>query len=305
MCFARQYLDKYYKGINMNINTHSIFIYEIIHHVTVSDGCFCLEKDNGNMHKNPIKVHRGIDNKVIFRALQPDRTVYNIACDQEVYARIIDNESRKIVKEKKCTTGPAKGVIALILDSGDLAPIPPGTYSMVLIRRKAFVEGQANEHILLPIYTDRDNNITMAIEVTEQAEKYPRPETIILPENWTPDLNIKNEGPLVPSFYTKSIPGARVNNHIDSVHTFSTYTEKFTGTLEIWATLEETPSPYLDRDRWFKIFPSTMSQDIEFINYTGTQAWSFVSNFMWIRFRYVPSSEVADPGTLAKLIVRA
>jgi hypothetical protein len=95
-----------------------------------------------------------------------------------------------------------------------------------------------------------------------------------------------------------------VLNHKDGVHSFSTYTKNFTGVLEIWGSLEETPDPYLNHTRWFKIFPSSMSVDIEFIGYTGTQAWTFDANVMWLRFRYFPSQAVLDPGILEKLIVR-
>lgn len=288
----------------MNINTHSVFIYEKIHHVTVADGCFCISKDNGNMHKNPIKAHRGIDNRIIFRALQPDRTVYDIACDQQVYGRVIDPENGKIVKEKLCHTGPARGVITLVLDSGDLENLRPGIYSLVLIRTRAFVDSHDGDSLLLPVYTDTDNNVSMELEITDQAIKYPSPEIVISPKDWTPDLKITETAEPLASFYSKSIPGARVNNHIDAVHTFSTYTENFTGTLEVWATLEETPTPYLDQHRWFKVYPSTMSQDIEYYGYTGTQAWSFSANFMWLRFRYIPSKQVADSGKLRKILVR-
>jgi hypothetical protein len=100
------------------------------------------------------------------------------------------------------------------------------------------------------------------------------------------------------------LPGARVLNHIDSVHSFSTFTKNATGVLEIWGTLEETPDPYLNDTRWFKIFPSSMSQDIEFIGYTGTTAWTFAANFMWLKFRWFPSTAVLDPGIMQKLIVR-
>jgi len=48
-----------------------------------------------------------------------------------------------------------------------------------------------------------------------------------------------------------------------------------------------------------------MSSDIEFIGYTGTQAWTFSANVMWLKFRYFPSTAVADPGRMVKVIVRA
>ncbi len=267
------------------------------------------------MNKNPIKAHKGIDNKVIFRVLGPDRIPFDVACGQQVYARIIDPDNRKVVLERLCRLGPAKGIVTLMLDSGDLAEIAPGLYNMVLIRTEPYVtmgcEGGNGLHsdatdyyIEKPLYSDMNDNVAMEIEITEQAFKAPMKSITLEPRDWTPDINIGISGPPTPSFYSSRIPGGRILNHINSVHSFSTYTKNFTGILEIWGSLEEAPDPYLSSTRWFKIYPTTMSQDIEFIGYTGTQAWTFSANFMWLKFRYIPSTAVLDPGIMAKLIVR-
>jgi len=109
-----------------------------------------------------------------------------------------------------------------------------------------------------------------------------------------------------PSFgyYSSAIAGARVLNHKSSVHSFSVQTQNFTGVLEIYGTLDETPSPYLDSTRWFRIYPTSMSKEIEFFNYTGTQAYSFQANVMYVKFRYFPSIAVSCPGRFVKLIAR-
>jgi hypothetical protein len=256
------------------------------------------------MSKNPIRAHKGIDNSIIFRALQPDRVPYDIACSQQVYARIINPENNTVVLEKLCRLGPAKGIITLELDSGDIAEIAAGLYTMVLIRTQEFVSNVPDYYVELPLYSDMNDNVSMEIEITEQAFKAPLPSVVIKPEDWTSDIMVPTFGPPTPCFYTGRIPGSRVLNHINSVHSFSTYTENATGVLEIWGSLEETPDPYLNEARWFKIYPSTFSQDIEFIGYTGTQAWTFAENCLWIKFRYFPSTQVLDPGVLKKLIVR-
>ena len=259
------------------------------------------------MSKSTIKAHKSIDNKIIFRALGPDRVPVDISCNQEVYARIIDPNSHLVVKEKLCRLGPAKGLITLELDGGDIADVAVGLYQMVLIRTEEFVSNTPGYYVEKPLYSDMNDNVSMQIEITEQAFKSPLPSVTYLPEDWTPDLLAPPSGlggAPRPCFYTGRIPGARVLNHIDSVHSFSTYTQNFTGVLEIWGTLEESPEPYLNDTRWFKIYPSSMSQDIEYVRYTGTQAWTFSANFMWLKFRYFPSTEVLDPGLMSKLIVR-
>lgn len=288
----------------MDVNFHKVYMYDHVRQLTVIGDTFCNCKDNGPMTKNPIRVHKGIDNRVIFRALGPDRVPYNVGCGEQVYARIIDAENRKVVLEKLCRIGPAKGIITLELDSGDIVDIHAGLYTMVLIRTEDFVSNIPGYYIEKPLYSDINDNVAMEIEITEQALKEPLPSFVFEPRDWTPDIIMPTFGPPAPCFYTGRIPGARVLNHKESVHSFSTYTENFTGILEIWGTLEETPDAYLSSARWCKIYPSSMSQDIEFIGYTGTQAWTFSANFMWLKFRYFPSTSVIDPGLMKKLIVR-
>jgi hypothetical protein len=216
----------------------------------------------------------------------------------------MDPDNRMVVLEKLCRLGPAKGLITLELNGGDLVDIHPGIFTMALIRTEEFVVNMPDYYIEKPLYTDMNDNVEMTIEITEQALKAPLKSLILEPNDWTKDLSIPTFGPITPSFYTGSIPGGRVLNHINSVHSFSTYTQNFTGILEIWGSLEETPDPYLSPMRWFKIYPTSMSQDIQFIGYSGTQAWTFAANCMWLKFRYIPSTEVLDPGILQKLIVR-
>lgn len=289
----------------MDVTFHKMYLYDHVWQLLAVGDTFCPCKDSGPMNNNvPLRAHKGLDNKLIFRVLGPDRVPFNISCDEQVYARIIDPTNRKVALEKLCRLGPAKGIITLELDSGDLVLIHAGLYEIVLIRTEQFVSNVPGYYVDKPLYSDMNDNVAMEIIITEQAFKAPLPSITYLPEDWTPDLIVATMAPPQPCFYTGRIPGGRVMNHINSVHSFSTYTRNFTGVLEIWGSLEETPDPYLSETRWFKIFPSSMSTDVEFIGYTGTQAWTFSANFMWLKFRYLPSQAVLDPGVLEKLIVR-
>lgn len=289
----------------MDVTFHKMYMYDHVWQLLAVGDTFCPCKDNGPMNnKTTLKAHKGIDNKLIFRVLGPDRIPFDIACGQQVYARVIDPDNRSVVLEKLCRLGPAKGIITCELDGGDLSMIHAGQYEMVLIRTEEFVSGAPDYYVEKPLYSDYNDNVAMQLEITEQAFKAPQPSVTILPGDWTPDILIGTSTPPAPCFYTSRIPGGRVLNHTESVQSFSTYTHNFTGVLEIWGTLEETPDAYLNDRRWFRIFPSSMSQDIQFIGYTGTQAWTFQANVMWLKFRYFPSQEVLDPGIMQKLIVR-
>lgn len=288
-----------------DVSFHKMYLYDHVWQLLAVGDTFCSCKDNGPMSNlQPLRAHKGLDNKLIFRVLSPDRAPVDIAFNQQVYGRIIDPENRTVVLEKLCRLGPAKGIITLELDSGDITDIHAGLYEIVLIRTEEFVENIPGYYIEKPLYSDMNDNVAMQIEITEQAFKAPLDSITILPENWTPDILVSTFGAPAPCFYTSRIPGARVLNHKESVHSFSTYTLNATGILELWGTLEETPDPYLNDARWFKIYPSSMSMDIEYVGYTGTQAWTFQANCLWLKFRWFPSQQVLNPGILQKLIVR-
>lgn len=294
------------KEYNMDISVNKLYLYDHVRQLLAVDGCSCFLKDNGPMSKAPIKAHKGIDNELIFRVLGPDRSPIDIACcGQQVYGRIIDPDNNQVVLEKPCRLGPAKGIVVLKLDGGDLVNIHAGLYHFVLIRTDEFVANVPGYYVEKPLFSDINDNVAMELEITEQAFKAPLPSITIEEKDWVADIITPLVGAMKPCFYTGRIPGARVLNHKDSVHSFSTYTENFSGILEIWGSLEESPDPYLNDQRWFKIYPSALAEDIQFAAYTGTQAWTFSANVMWLKFRYFPSTDVLDPGKLVKLIVRA
>lgn len=287
-----------------DLTFNKLYLYDHVRQLLIADGNSCFLKDNAPMHKQPIKAHKGIDNKIIFRALSPDRTPVGIPCTQQVYARIIDPMNNTVVLEKLCICGPAKGIISLLLDSGDIAGIASGTYSMVIIRTEEFVTNIPGYYVEKAMYSDMNDNISMEIVITEQALKTPTPSVVITPKDWTADWSSTAQTYGRPCFYSSRIPGGRVMNHKESVQSFSTYTENFTGILELWGTLEETPDAYLSESRWFKIYPSTMSHDIEYAGYTGTQAWTFTQGALWYKFRLIPSTAVFEHGKMSKIIMR-
>jgi hypothetical protein len=292
-------------GSIMNVNINKVYLYDHVWELRAIGDTLCLCKDTGPMNNlQPLKAHKGVDNELIFRVLGPDRNPVDVACGYQVFARIVDTQNRDIVFEKLCYLGPAKGLVKLKIDAGDIIDLPAGMYQMVLVRTQEFISDIPGYYVEKPLFTDYNDNITMQIEITEQGLVKPPVGITLLPGDWTPDLIVPIMGAPQPCFYSPRIPGARVLNHKDSVHSFSTYTQGFTGTLEIWGTLEETPDAYLNSTRWVKIYPSSLATDIQYINYTGTQAWTFQANFMWLKFRYFPSKAVLDPGTLDKLIVR-
>lgn len=290
----------------MEISLNKIYLYDYVHRLLLNDGRLgCIDKDNAPMNKKTIKLHKGVDNSIKFRVFGPDRNPLQICGFPDIYARLISYDNRTIAIEKLCSKGSALGMLSVEFNEGDITNLPPGLYDMAIIGVNDFVSGQRlSEVSLTPFYTDFDNNVVMTIRITEQAQRAPIPSKVIGVDDWTTLVEVANgTGPYISAFYSSSIPGARVRNHTNSVHTYSVYATNFTGKLEVFGTLEETPNPGLERG-WFKIFPDTGVDKIEFFDFSGTEAFSFQANFMWMKFKLTPDSTVMDNGELKKIIVR-
>lgn len=248
-----------------------------------------------------------MDNKISFRVFDPDRKPFNIRGFGDIYARVTDIQNNTIVLERKARVGSSIGTLHIEFDEGDLTDIPVGKYSMVIYGQDPFISGQIgiDEYTSKPFYTDFDANIKLTLEVTEQGQRDPIPPIEILEDDWTPFRYLPNDQSLpVEAYYSQAINGARVKNHLNSIHTFSIQGDNFTGNLSIYGTLEQQPAASVEDPAWFRIFLSATQNTVIMENFTGIDAFTFASNVMWLKFVYTPSTEVEDPGVLKKLIVR-
>lgn len=255
------------------------------------------------MNRRPMKLHKGVDNILKFRVFSPDRVPVKI-CGYELYARLTYIDDRAIVIERKCTLGTATGMVFLEITEGDMADINVGVYELTITGAMPLIAGNREGEIMsTPFFTDFDSNIENTVIVTDQGDKQPFPSHIINESDWTDTVETPG-GIVTSSKYSSAIPGNRVRNHSNGMHTYSLWAEALTGTLELYGTLEESPNAGLERG-WFRIYPDSMSEEITFTNFTGTEAFSFQANYMWLKFKFTPSTDVEDPGHLKKILVRS
>lgn len=288
---------------------HDLYLYDDIRRLLMNDGnMICLTKDNAPMNRRQLKVHKGLDNTLKFRIFDPDRNPVNV-CNHRLYARIINAENQELMLEKACRTNTGKGMVFLDLNEGDLANFAPGHYDMIMIAQKDFVPGVIGESTTTAIYTDTDANVVATLHVTQQAERAPRPTYEITDDQWTPTQYLENgSGPMISQFYSSTIPGNRVQNHTNGTHSFSVYTDednKYTGTLTILGTLDLNPQEDPNSQSWFKIQTLPGTEDVEFVDFFGTEAFAFSANVMFLKFVFTPSNEVQEPGKIKKLLVRS
>lgn len=286
----------------MNPVSFELFAYDNVRRLLYFDSDnYCYSTDNAPMNKRPIKVHKGIDNTIPFRVFDPDRKVHSLRkCDVEYLARVTQVDTGYILLERACKVGTATGILTLSLLESDLSNIDPGLYSLVIIENTSFtVDGEV---ISKPLFTDYDGNVSSSIEITEQVARQPRPTYTLTDKSWTP-TRLGTVNGIVQQAYSSAIPGNRVGN-IEGNHTFSVNCSAFTGNITIMGTLSESPSPDpTTGNEWFVIPPSSFTGRIECTNYTGTDAFFFRNNVMWVKF-IISYGAVTDPGKVVKILAR-
>jgi len=305
-------------NIVMEISLHDLYLYDDIRRLLlVNDSITCLDTDNAPMSKRPMKIHKGLDNTLRFRVFNPDRQPTDV-CRYQLYGRLFNTDNRELVLEKPCRTSTAKGMVFLDLDEGDLANIAVGAYDLVIVGQQPLVAQQkVGERVTTPFYTDTSNNIVATVLITGQAERVPIPSWIITEDDWTPTRMVDNStGRLVQQFYSSSLPGNRVQNHINGTHSFSVYTDeehKCTGFLTVLGTLDLNPSEDPHSTHWFKLQMVPGADALEFVEFFGTEAYSFSANIMFLKFVYTPAIDAnyqvtgvySNPGFLKKIILRS
>ena len=257
--------------------------------------------NNSPLNRTTIKIHKGVDNIIRFRVLNPDRKLVSVD-HLSIRARLISTENKERVLDRFADLVPnSKGDLRLTIYEGDLQNIAAGFYTLVVTGEEALFPGVTiGENVRTPFFTDNAGDIVATVEIVDSADVTPMESVVLLPENWTITTSETNG---YRRRLSSAIPGSRLKNHLNATHSFSAATTGFTGTLRVYATLDHQPSG--DPNDYFPVDITSGTQVITFTNFTGITAHTFEANFMWLIFIYETENILdATNGTLDKVIVR-
>lgn len=257
--------------------------------------------NNSPLNKRIFKLHKGVDNVLRFRVLNPDRK--RVSVDHlSIRARFISTENQERVLDRFADLVPnSKGDIRLTIYESDLVDIAAGFYNLIITGEEALVPGLTiGENVQTPFFLDNQGDIAATVEIVDSADVTPRQSVEVLPDNWTVT---SGETLGFTRYLSSAIPGARLQNYTNSVHSFSAASTGFTGTLEMRATLDHIPPG--NPNSYFPIDITSGTNIITFDNFTGITAHTFDANFMWMIFIYETDNLLTDTnGTLDKVLVR-
>lgn len=261
-----------------------------------------LRTENRPMNSNIVKLHRGIDNQIRFRVFNQDRKPVNLH-DLEVIARLVNPQNGETVLIKQLTVSSKPGYVHMYVSEGEITNIPPGFYNMVVLGQEDLVAGvDGSEVYRSPFYTDIGNNIVCSVQVTESALPLPAPSYVITNDDWRVVKQPIGFLQDIDELRTSAIPANRVRNHINALHTMGVFTTDFTGTLQVYATLDLQPPE--DIRRWFPVDLTSGTNIIEFDRYTGSVSFAFAANFMWLTFVQRPNVLPADSPLGSRVVPR-
>ena len=244
-----------------------------------------------------ITLHRGVDNTHYFRVRNRDMKRQNVS-GLVVMAKIVDRMNGDKVFEKRLIQTDDDQFSLNVLE-GELLEVEPGYYEMVLESMEMFDTNNYEHNPRQPLYRDLNGEIRFEVEVTGHADSTPRPsrEEIKPFEKWLPTLK---DG--VTVYSSSAIPCNALRNHRNSLHTMSIQADNFSGTLEIYGTLELDPPP--DNNSWFPVTVQDLPvNEIQMDKFTGTHAFNVVGNLYWVK--YILKGDLDNLGTFDKLTWRS
>lgn len=278
------------------------FTYCRCYQVIFTNGQYVPCLDNTSMKKRTIKLHRGVDNSLYFRILNPDYKAQDVS-PLMIKALLYNYETNEKIYEGYLTQTTIKGKLFLQIYEGDLVDIVPGMYQLLLQAEDHTYSNTPGLYSASPFYTDTNDDVSFAVEVVGAPSALPFPTIEVFPSTWLPIALTPGNDQI--AYLSSAIPANAIRNHRNSVHTFAIYGNNFTGSIQLLGSLNlnppEDPTLY---------FPIELTNGYDIINYSqfsGVDPFTFKANIMWVKFKlmYTNSVQPQDQGTVTKILWRS
>jgi hypothetical protein len=237
------------------------------------------------VYARPLKLYKGIDNSFILRLLNGDQKLLNVV-GQTLYWQLLDQDTAELkFITSKVIDGSSNSNIVIPISENDLEPLKSGfyTYSCYLVDQ--------NKHKTI-LYGDSQYGASVMVEIIENSFPQVYPSIEITEFTGGENYNVIDPD---TSYYSSAIDARPdLNSKNTAIHTAAIYTNNFSGTIKIEATLEVSVGSIV---QWSNIaeLEITNTEPLTYINFYGI--------YNWIRFRYTPDEN--NQGTLDKILYRS
>tara|TARA_B110000444_G_scaffold243291_1_gene261559 strand:+ start:392 stop:1210 length:819 start_codon:yes stop_codon:yes gene_type:complete len=245
--------------------------------------------DNRPMNSRKIKVHKGVNNEILFSITNKDRKKTNVFADN-LYAYIVNPLTKQRLVSKLIEHTSESGVISLLLTDGDLQNVNKGLYHMHIVKN------DGDNQTYLPLYSDQQGNAKIELEVTDQIVQEPiatQEDTTFLQ---TADTDT---GDAANTYVSNAMYGNLNKNFQNAQHTVAVYpASAYTGQVTVQASLlSSVPDSDDISIDWFDVKNIDMTANTQI----RTETFSVSAN--WVRIVSKPTTSDTT-ANLTKVLLR-
>ena len=267
--------------------THKLYSYDTKIDLVSTDTQIIL--DNRPMNSRKIRVHKGVNNEILFSITNKDRKKTNVFADN-LYAYIESPVNRTRLVTKLLEHTSESGIVKLVLTDGDMQNVTKGLYHMHIIKN------DNHDQTYLPLYSDQQGNARIELEVTDQVFQEP----IATQENSTfLKVASTDTGDAANVYATSAFYGNLSKNFQNAQHTVAVYpASAFTGQVTVQASLlSSVPDSDDVSTDWFDVKNIDMTANTQI----RTETFSVSAN--WVRVLSKPTAS-DDSANLTKVLLR-
>ena len=242
---------------------------------------------NSKVYDRRLTLHRGVSNPITFTFKNEDQKAQDITSKTYEF-NMIDSESKKAVITKTLTilddgsTVSTKGDASCTITEGDLLPLDAKFYNFSVRE----VKSDNSREIT---YADTGYAAAGTVEILDGA--YPE---------FVPSTNVStftSGGPL--AFVSGNIDARPGINNNKALHTIAVYTQNFSGTLRVQATMSASPS---DSDFFDITMDGEASASNSFTDSTTVTNFNFTGVYHSVRFAW--GNDTDNTGLIDKILYR-
>ena len=242
---------------------------------------------NSKVYDRRLTLHRGVSNPITFTFKNEDQKAQDITSKTYEF-NMIDSESKKAVITKTLTilddgsTVSTKGDASCTITEGDLLPLDAKFYNFSVRE----VKSDNSREIT---YADTGYAAAGTVEILDGA--YPE---------FVPSTNVStftSGGPL--AFVSGNIDARPGINNNKALHTIAVYTQNFSGTLRVQATMSASPS---DSDFFDITMDGEASASNSFTDSTTVTNFNFTGVYHSVRFAW--GNDTDNTGVIDKILYR-
>jgi hypothetical protein len=257
------------------------------------------------VYNRNLKIYRSADNRIEVRVKNGDQRAANIG-DNSLVFTLVALDSQKLVLKKDCVVRDnAAGIGFVDLTNDDLSSLEEGfyQYNLSLETREIIESGQPDYRVTnkKPLYVDSQFGVISNVEVVGNINGEVKPSVEILEFTYVNPIGLGE--PESTFFFSSIMDAGPLTSTPQSLHTFQFYFTKYTGKVDIEASLDpQGASP----KTW------TVAKTFELAEETtGTTYENIQGKYTWFRIRYFPTN-ISLPkdgpinvfGTLDKVLYR-